>query len=433
MNLLSAKKVANLIKAGTPGRHFDGDGLYLQINGPTSASWMRRYQIPGAAPRQTRTGKESRPERYVGLGSARIFTLKEARKRNLELSKQLADKIDPLAQRRAKRLQDVADAAKAKSFGQVAQNYFDAHSASWRSPKHRVQWLSSVLGVTPTGKPVKVDYCRALRPMPVQKVDTPVVMSVLQPVSRDKPETASRLRARIAAVLDAAKAAGYRTGDNPAAAEIVSHLLPVRSKTRKIKHFPAVPFPEMPGFMAELRERDGSAARALEFLILTAARTNEVLQATWSEINFADKSWAVAPERMKVGIEHRVPLTPEVIELLGPLPRMDGHPFVFLSSQVGRPLSKESLLRLMRRMMRTESVHGFRSSFSDWAHETTRIAPHLIEACLAHVTGTKSAQAYRRGDLFEKRRRLMEQWASYCHAPAVEPADDNVVSIGAAR
>jgi integrase len=239
---------------------------------------------------------------------------------------------------------------------------------------------------------------------------------------------------RIAAVLDAAKVVGYRTGDNPAGAEIVSKLLPPRKDTART-HFAAVPYSEVPAFMTALRAREGVAARALEILIHTATRTTETLQARWDEIDLGAKLWVIPKSRMKAAVEHRVPLTPQVIQMLADLPREEGHPYLFISSRPGRPLTAESMLRTMRRMGRTESVHGLRSSFSDWAHEQSSAAPFVIEAALAHAVGNSVARDYRRGDLLDRRRKLMEAWSKYlATSPAVADETGAIVTpIGSVR
>jgi integrase len=429
---LSAKKVAALIKAGVPGRHHDGDSLYLQIRSSTSASWVRRYQVPGAAPRP---GKKKPPNIDMGLGSARTFTLAEARERNRELTKMLADKINPLSKRREERAQEAAEAMKAISFGEAARRYFEAHSPSWRSPVHRRQWASSMLGTTPSGRPVNPDYCKPLRDLPVKLIDTAHVMSVIGPLWTTKPETASRLRVRIEGVLSWAVASKYRQAGDVASWEIIHHLLPPRTKVKPVRHFTAMDYRDLPTFMADLRGREGSAARALEFLILTAARTAEALQATWSEVDLAEALWTVPGARMKSGKEHRVPLAPELVDILHDLPHQDNHPFLFLSAQPGRPLSPESLLRVMRRMERSEAVHGFRSSFRVWAGEQSSTSPDIIEMCLAHKVGGNVERAYQRSDLLDRRRQLMENWIRHClSGPAAEAVTTGkVLSIRSSR
>jgi integrase len=404
---LTEKGISKLL--GKPGRYNDGHGLILQVMGPHRASWFLRYERDGR-------------ERWHGLGSLATFPLATARKRAQEKRQLLADGIDPIDHKRAQKAAKAAEATRNRTFGQVALEYFDAHSPGWRHEKSREQWATSVLGRTTLGARVKNDYCRSLRPLPVATIGTPEVLAVLRPIWPTKTETASRIRARIAAVLDFARAGGYRQGDNPADAKLIGKLLPQRTKVQPVEHFAAMPYPELPQFLSKLRQREGSAAKALVFLILTAARTNEALGARWSEIDFENRLWIVPAERMKADREHRQPLSDAAIDLLHRLPgREDGNDLVFISSQPGKPLSAESLLRVLRRMGRlTESVHGFRSAFSDWCHERTAHSPHEIELSLAHSIGSAVEQAYRRTDLLERRRQLMESWGNYCTSPPRE-------------
>ena len=411
---LTVKRTARLLSRGQPGRHFDGAGLYLVVTGKGTAHWERRYRL-------------REREHYLGLGSVNAFDLTEARERNRRVSQQLADKIDPLAQRRAERAALAVQAARAKTFGECAEEYFKTNEPTWKHLGHTAQWSSTVLGRTLLGKPVKKDkdYCATLRGLPVGDIDTPIVMQALQPHWPTKTETMSRTRARIASVLDWAKAAKYRSGDNPAAWETIGKLLPSRAKVAKVKHFNAVDYRDLPQCMHELRQRHGTAARALEFAILTAARTSEVLDARWDEIDLDERVWTIPAERMKGGKEHRVPLSSHVIELLDELPR-EGD-LLFVGPTAGKGLGKMALITVMRKLKHTETPHGFRSSFSDWAHEHTNFSNHAIEISLAHKVGSATEKAYRRGDLFEKRRRLMAAWATYCCAPQV--ATDRVVAI----
>jgi len=414
---LTVKMVAKLLSSGQPGRYFDSKGLYLVIGGKNAASWERRYRL-------------HEREHYYGLGSAiGTFGLAAARKRNEEISRLLADRIDPLEQKRAQRAQQAALAARTMTFGECAEEFFKTNSPTWKHRAHLAQWSSTVLGRTLRGKPVEYDYCKSLRHLPVQAIDTPIVMSVLRPHWHEKSETMSRIRARIASVLDWAKAAGYRTGDNAAAWQVIGKLLPSPSKVAKVEHLEAVPYTELPAFMRLLRQRRGSAARALEFTIMTCARTDETLAATFSEFDFDEKVWTVPAERMKGEREHKVPLAPQVIELLKELPR-EGD-VVFVGPTQGKGLNDAAMLDVMKRMKRTETVHGFRSSFSDWAHEQTAYDNHSIEISLAHAVGAEAEKAYRRGPMLAKRRRLMEDWARYCMTLPVmgEERSDKIVAI----
>jgi integrase len=403
---LTAKRVAKLIRRGEPGRHFDGDGLSLVIEHKASARWERRYQLHSK-------------EHYYGLGSAFVFGLAKARERNRTVSEQLADKIDPLAAKRADHAQKAAAAATAITFGGAAQQYFATNEPTWKHRGHTAQWLASILGLTLSGKKVKLDYCRTLRSLPVQTIDVPIVLSVLRPHWQEKPATMSRIRSRIENVLDWAKAAQYRTGDNPAAWDIIGKLLPAPNKVRKPEHFEALHYKDLPAFVAALSTRRGSAARALKFLILTAARTTEVRGATFSEIDLAERIWTIPAERMKSERDHLVPLSDEAVELLRDLPTEEGSDLVFMGQQPGKPLSDAAMRGCMQRMGLTAVPHGFRSTFSDWAHERTGHSNHAIEISLAHSVGSEAERAYRRGPMFDKRRKLMEQWAEFANHPPV--------------
>jgi integrase len=411
---LTAKKVAKLLKQ--PGRYGAGRGLVLQVVSPTNASWLLRYQ---------RLGRE----RWMGLGPAADFTLTEAKERARAARQMIRSGIDPIDAKRAAKAAEIAAKARAVTFGECATDYFRAHSPGWGHPKHVAQWRASVLGLTMSGKPATGDYCRVLRPLPVAQIDTPIVLQMLKPVWHDRPESASRVRARVAAVLDYAKAAGYRSGDNPASWDIIGKLLPSRSKLTAVSHFKAVPYAGIPAFVAELRKREGTAARALEFLVYTAARSAEIREATWGEVDLAEAVWTIPPERMKAAREHRVPLAPVAVELLRELPREGDDVLVFLGQQPGRPLSDQALRGVMHRLGRSEVPHGLRSSFSDWAHERTAHSNHVIELSLAHSIGAAAEKAYRRGDMLMKRRRLMAEWARYCTARAGAPATGTVVPI----
>jgi integrase len=418
---LTAKKVAKLRKQ--PGRYGAGRGLVLQVTGPGNASWLLRYQRYGR-------------ERWLGLGSVADFTLTEARERARKARQLIHDGVDPIDRKRELKARELAARAKQVTFGQCAEDFYRAHSPAWGHVKHIAQWRASVLGLTMNGKPATGDYCKALRPLPVQAIDTPIVLSALRPLWHDKPETLSRVRARIAAVLDYAKAAGYRTGDNCASWSVIGKLLPARGKVATVNHFAAVDYREIPAFMVELRKREGMAARALEFLVYSAARPNEVLGAVWGEIDLNEAIWIIPPERMKAAREHRVPLAPVAVELLRELPREGEGPdaLVFLGQQPGRQLNDQSLRYLMRKLGRTEVPHGLRSSFSDWAHERTGHSNHAIELSLAHSIGAASEKAYRRGDMIAKRRRLMEEWAKYCTSPPVAAQEaGKVVPMGQGR
>jgi len=401
---LTSKRIAKLLRRGEPGKHLDQRGLYLVVKSSTSAHWERRYQLDGR-------------EHYHGLGSAYVFGLKQARERSRRASELLADGIDPLARKREAKAERIAALAKSKTFGEVAQDYYTAYSPTWKHLKHVNQWRASILGLTFTGKPATPDYCRTLRALPVQTIDTPVILSVLKPIWQTKPETMGRIRARIAATLDYAKVLGFRQGDNPADVALISKALPTNGKAAN--HFAAIDYRGIPSFMGELRKREGSAARCLEFLVSTAARSAEAREARWSEIDFSEKVWRIPRERMKGGKEHVVPLADPVLDLLRGLPREDSNDFVFVGPRPATAISDLTLMTVMRRMGRTETVHGFRASFSTWASETTSFPNIVIEQALAHTVGSAVERAYRRGQLTERRRKLMEAWASYCSTISV--------------
>jgi integrase len=416
---LTSKRVLKLIRKGEPGRHLDARGLYLITQSPTAAHWEKRYQLDGK-------------EHYHGLGSAFVFGLAAARERSRRAGELLADGIDPLARKREAKAERIAAAVKAISFGECATDYYRAHSPSWSHPKHAAQWRASVLGLTANGAPAEGDYCKTLRPLPVQSIDTPLVLNTLK-LWHDKPETMSRVRARIASVIDYAKAAGYRTGDNPASWDVIGKLLPARGKVAPVNHYEAVDYRLVPQFVAELHKREGTAAQALMFLIYTTARTNEVLEATWAEIDFDEARWVIPASRMKAAREHVVPLAPEVIELLHGLYREgDGDDgLVFIGAQPGKPLSPPAMASVMKRMGYSAVPHGFRSSFSDWAHERTGHSNHAIEISLAHSVGSETEKAYRHGEMLEKRRRLLADWARYCSTPIAEKSGKVVVPMRA--
>jgi integrase len=398
MGKLTAAGV-NAIKR--PGRYGDGLGLWLQVtrartkSDPDSVtkSWLFRFMQDGRA-------------RQMGLGPLHTVSLADARQRALEARKMLLDGVDPIEARKAGRVRARLEAATGLTFRAAAESYIKSHEAGWRNPKHRDQWRNTLASYA---YPHFGD-------LPVAAIDTGLVLKALEPIWTAKPETASRVRGRIESVLDWAAARGYRNGENPARWRgHLDKLLPARAKVARIKHHAALPWPEVPGFMEELHHRDGTGARALEFAILTAARTGEVISARWDEIDLLNKVWTVPGERMKGGKAHRVPLSDGAIALLEALPREDSGEYVFLGGRKGRPLSNMALLETLRRMGRGGlTAHGFRSTFRDWAAEATACPGEVVEMALAHVVGSKVEAAYRRGDLFEKRRRLMADWGSYC-------------------
>jgi integrase len=377
----------------------DGHGLYLRI-GPTGAkSWVYRY-------------RQGARLHDLGLGPLYTVSLKEAREKALAARKLRLDDIDPIEAKRAKRLTARVEAAKAMTFKACAEAYIAAHSAGWRNPKHRAQWPATLETYV---FPVFGD-------LPVQAIDVGLVMKALEPIWTTKPETAGRVRGRIESVLDWATARGHRQGDNPARWRgHLNNLLPARAKVRRVEHHAALPYAEIGGFMAELQQQEGVAARALEFAILTAARTGEVIGACWAEINIAERLWIVPGERMKAGKEHRVPLSDAALAIVNAMAEIRSGEFVFPGGKAGRSLSNMSLLMTMRRMGRGDlTAHGFRSSFRDWAAERTLFAAEVAEMALAHVVGDKVEAAYRRGDMLQKRQQIMQAWAAFCAAGPAE-------------
>jgi integrase len=416
---LRAKQVEKLIRAGKPGKHYDGRGLRLEIKSQSSANWVARYQINGVT-------------RYMGLGSAFDFDLGQARERNSRLVRQkLADGVDPLLARQSERAAKQADAAKAMTFSEACRRFLEQHSAKWDSSKHRAQWQNTL----------KTYAAPIIGALPVAHIDVSLVLKVLeQPIEaargfpggllwQARPETANRLRGRIETILDWCKARGYRHGDNPAAWQIIGKVLPARGAKQ---HHAALPYNDIPAFMAELRAQEGVAAQALEFLILTAARSQEVLKARWGEIDLDESTWLIPGERMKARKPHRVPLAPEVVDLLRSLYREYGNEHVFIGTRTGNPLAHTALALALKRLGRPVTVHGFRSAFRDWAGETTAFPHDLCEAALAHVRGDQTIRAYARGDLFTKRRALMMAWSKFCTTPRGK-AEGDVIPLQGAR
>jgi integrase len=362
----------------------------------------------------------------MGMGPLHTVSLAEARKRAAEHRLRRHDGIDPIEARRAERQQKRLDDAKTITFKECAEACINAHRAGWRNAHHATQWTTSIATYA---YPV-------IGELSVQAIDTAIVLKVLEPIWTTKPETASRVRGRIEAVLNWASAREFRQGENPARWRgHLDKLLPARSKVRKVVHHAALPYDELAGFLVSLRKEGGIAARAFEFAILTAARTNEALGAQWSEINWLDKTWTVPADRMKAGKEHRVPLSAHALAILQGMQALrsaaDGQDdaFIFPGAKRGRPLSDMAFLMLLKRMGRADvTVHGFRSSFRDWAAERTNFQSDVVEMALAHAVGSKVEAAYRRGDLFEKRRRLMVAWTTFCSAP-VQEVQGNVAPL----
>ncbi len=382
------------VRTAKAGMWCDGGGLYLQCTAGADdrlrKSWLFRYASDGR-------------ERQMGLGPLDAVSLAEAREKAADCRRLRLAGIDPIAHRDATRMQAALDAAKAMTFDECRDAYIKAHAAGWRNAKHRQQWESTLK-----------TYCSPVfGKVSVQAVDVALVMKAVEPIWATKPETASRLRGRIESILDWAKVRDMRTGDNPARWRgHLDQLLPAPNKVRKVKHHAALPYPEIGAFMAELRGRDGVAALALEFAILTATRTNEVLGAKWDEID--GQVWTIPASRMKAGREHRVPLSDAAMTIIERMKAVRANDYVFPGDRRDM-LSNMALLMTLRRMGRGDlTTHGFRATFRTWAAERSQFPREVVESALAHVIGNKVEAAYQRGDLFDKRRRLMEAWAKYC-------------------
>jgi integrase len=397
MGKLNAARLRTLTKRGAYG---DGAGLYLQVRGAEQRSWRYRFKLHGEP-------------HLMGLGTVADVSLAEARDAAAAARKLVRQGIDPIARRRAERA-DAAGRAGLNTFAEVADAYIAAHAASWRNAKHRQQWRNTL---DTYARPVLGNFGVAM-------VDTGGVMRVLEPIWREKPETASRLRGRIESVLDYATARGWRTGDNPARWRgHMDNLLPSRAKIARVEHHAALPWREIGAFMADLSKQEGVGALALRYAVLTAARTGEVIGARWSEIDMPAGVWTVPAERMKAGREHRVPLSDAALAVLRQATtlaaKQDPGGFVFPGGKASKPLSSMAMLMLLRRMERGDlTAHGFRSTFRDWCAESTNYPREIAEAALAHTLRDKTEAAYQRGDLMEKRRRLMAEWAAFCARPA---------------
>ena len=391
LNNLTDVKAKSALPAG---RHADGGGLYLSVSATGAKSWVFMWSRMEA--KADGTMRQKRVE--MGLGGYPDLSLGKAREAARLSREAVADGRDPLADKRK---------AAEPMFSECADQFLNSMEKAWRNEKHRAQWRMT-LGPA---------YCASLQSKRVSTIGTDDVLKVLTPVWHDKPETASRLRGRIERVLEYAKAKGWRTGDNPALWR--GHLrgvLPARNPETK-KHHAAMDYRQLPAFVESLKSREALAARALELLILTAARSGEVLGANWDEFDLQQAVWTVPASRMKAKRIHRVPLSKAALALLNPLHENRISDFVFPGQAKGKPLSNMAMEMQLRRMKQDEiTVHGFRSSFRDWVSEETHFPREIAEAALAHVIGDETERAYRRGDALEKRRGLMEAWAVHCNA-----------------
>ena len=392
---------AQKVKTAGPGRHGDGRGLFLYVKPSGARSWVLRYQMQGR-------------RRDLGLGAFPDVTLAMARDRASEARRLIADGGDPIAQKKQ---------TKPKTFEAAAIELIENKRPGWKNAKHAAQWTSTLESYA----------FPKLGKMQVAQIETADVLATLTPIWSAKPETANRVRQRIEAVLDYASALGIRSADNPARWRgHLDNLLPKPKKVKAVKHHPALPHAQIADFMSDLAQREGIAARALAFTILTAARSGETRGMTWGELDRDAKVWTIPASRMKAAKEHRVPLTDAALSLLGQ--RNEGAPddaLVFGSeARPGKPISDMSMTAVLRRMERNDiTVHGFRSTFRDWAGETTSFPREVIEAALAHGIKDKAEAAYARSDLFDKRRKLMDAWAN----KAIPTLSENVVALGAAK
>lgn len=402
--MASGKLTARAAATTKPGTYGDGAGLYLIVSPTGGRKWVFRFSWRSKVT-------------MMGLGSADAISLAKARELRDEARRTLVGGQNPIEARR-----EAAKASAGKpTFGEVADALIEAKASEWRNAKHCEQWRMT-LG----------EYCQPIRSMPVDKIDTEAVLSVLQPLWRERSETASRLRGRIESVLDAARARGHipRNEANPARWRgHLDKLLPKRPALSR-GHHAAMPYADVPAFVARLRRREALAAMALELCLLTATRSGEVLCARWPEINLREKIWTVPAKRTKAGREHRIPLSNRAMAIFEKLAAAKTSDFVFPGQREGKPLSNMAMEMVLRRMgVENATVHGFRSAFRDWAGNETHFPREVAEAALAHVVGDKAEQAYRRSDALEKRRALMEAWAAYC-----EPkTGSNVVALNKQR
>lgn len=408
--------------AKSPGLHYDGDGLYLKVaigtDGLPNKSWIVRLYLPGGRVRD------------MGLGRADRVSLAEARDAAEAARRAAREGADPVALRKEERGRLVATLENARTFKDCSERFLEMQERRWSNPKHRQQWRNTL---STYAYPILGD-------LRVEAIDTSLVLRVLEPIWLEKPETASRLRARIERILYWAQTRGYRSGDNPARWRgHLDHALPAGT-ARAARHHPAMPYAEVPAFFRDLKQRRGIAPRALEFAILTAARTGEVIGATWSEIDLEKQMWRVPAARMKAKREHRVPLSPQAVALLQSV-QLDRKPadYVFRGWKQGTALTNGALLATLEKMGRSDvTTHGFRSSFRDWVSDETDFPKELAEAALAHIIGDKTEAAYRRGDAYAKRAHMMNAWANHCYAADAQDsaghiANDNALAALASK
>ncbi|MDP1753736.1 MAG: tyrosine-type recombinase/integrase [Reyranella sp.] len=406
MGRLTALHVA---RANKPGLLGDGHGLYLRVGPTGTRSWIFRYQQDGR-------------RRDMGLGSVEVIGLSDARVKAIEARRLLLDSVDPIGARKSRRQAAAAVAARAVTFKVAAAQFIAANKSGWRNPKHAAQWTATLEAYAyPT-----------IGNVSVAEIDPPMIFKVLEPIWSVKTETARRVRGRIESVLDWARARGFRNNENPARWRgLLEHMLPKQPKATLVQHHPALPYGDVAALMEAVAMQSGDAARALEFTVLTAARTSEVTGAKWEEIDFSSRIWTIPASRIKAGREHRVPLSDAALEIVLEQAKTRRNEYVFPGGRDKRPLSNMAMAELLKRMREAKiavalaqisdgrrkrhfTVHGFRSSFRDWAAEQSSHPSEVAEMALAHVVGDKVEAAYRRGDLLRKRFGLMTDWAAYC-------------------
>jgi integrase len=381
---------------GKPQFYGDGSNLYLQVSGnekEPARSWVLRY---------TRADQE----RYMGLGAYPTVTLGMAREKTLDFRRVLDAGRDPFDERRGREIAAALEVGRAISFQKCAEQFVEAKKITWKSEKHAADWPKSL----------EFYAYPVFKDLPVGLIEVSHVLKILSPVWTKKTETATRLRGRIEQVLNWAKVQGFRQGENPARwKENLDKVLADPALFQKVEHFNALPYAEVGAFMSDLRDRDGVAARALEFTILTCARTSEIRGGTWDEVSITDKMWAIPPERMKNKQPHRIPLSKPAIAVLEEIKKLGAKGYIFPGGKPGEMLSTNAMLALLERMGHGDiTVHGFRSAFSDWAEDTTPYPPAVIDRVLSHNKKEATQKAYFRFDLFERRVSLMEDWANYC-------------------
>lgn len=395
MRELGKLSAASIVGLKKPGRYGDGRGLYLQISRWETKSWLLRYQLAGRS-------------REMGLGSFDVVSLKEAREKARTARNLIVDGVDPIDTRKARKRALREEQAKRLLFKEAARQYIETHRVGWRNEKHIAQWYATLATYA---YPI-------IGSLDVATIDTGHIIRILEPIWANVTSTASRVRGRIEAILDWAKVRGYRSGDNPARWKgHLDHLLPKRAKVRQVRHQPAMPFKDVPAFVRDLRSNGCVSALALEFTILCASRTGATIGATWDEIDLISGIWTIPGSRAGTKLRqaaHQVPLSNRAIALLRGPPREANNEHIFIGSRSGKGLSNMAMLELLQGSHPELTVHGFRSSFKDWASETTNFPDIVSEMALAHIVKDEVIVAYRRGTLLEKRKKLMEAWSRYC-------------------